>query len=70
MWAQFQAEHLTKRGKPLPHQESLEIETLEEKPAKRSTITIEDLTEMERLEDLDTCMVSNIYWHWWPPLFV
>ncbi|XP_073487277.1 F-actin-uncapping protein LRRC16A isoform X1 [Aquarana catesbeiana] len=50
------AEHLTQRGKPLPHQESLEIETLEEKPAKRSTITIEDLTEMERLEDLDTCM--------------
>ncbi|KAM8966287.1 F-actin-uncapping protein LRRC16A isoform 2-T2 [Pelodytes ibericus] len=50
------ADHLTKRGKPLPHQESLEIETIEEKPAKRTTITIEDLTEMERLEDLDTCM--------------
>ncbi|XP_072267686.1 F-actin-uncapping protein LRRC16A isoform X2 [Pyxicephalus adspersus] len=50
------AEHLTKRGKALPHQESLEIETIEEKPTKRSTITIEDITEMERLEDLDTCM--------------
>uniref|UniRef100_A0A8C5MQY3 Capping protein regulator and myosin 1 linker 1 n=1 Tax=Leptobrachium leishanense TaxID=445787 RepID=A0A8C5MQY3_9ANUR len=50
------ADHLTKRGKPLPRQESLEIETIEEKPTKRTTITIEDLTEMERLEDLDTCM--------------
>ncbi|XP_053323071.1 F-actin-uncapping protein LRRC16A [Spea bombifrons] len=52
------ADHLTKRGKPLPHQDSLEIETIEEKPAKRTTITIEDLTEMERLEDLDTCMMT------------
>ncbi|XP_063307726.1 F-actin-uncapping protein LRRC16A isoform X2 [Pelobates fuscus] len=50
------ADHLTKRGKPLQHQESLEIETIEEKSTKRTTITIEDLTEMERLEDLDTCM--------------
>ncbi|XP_074800862.1 F-actin-uncapping protein LRRC16A isoform X1 [Natator depressus] len=50
------ADHLTRRGKPLPHQESLEIELAEEKPTKRSTITVEDLTELERLEDLDTCM--------------
>ncbi|XP_069469745.1 F-actin-uncapping protein LRRC16A [Ambystoma mexicanum] len=51
------ADHLTRRGKPLPHQESLEIESAEDKPMKRATIiTIEDLTEMERLEDLDTCM--------------
>ncbi|XP_075441681.1 F-actin-uncapping protein LRRC16A isoform X2 [Ascaphus truei] len=52
------ADHLTRRGKPLPHQESTEIEAVGEKPAKRSTITIEDLTEMERLEDLDTCMMT------------
>ncbi|XP_075069271.1 F-actin-uncapping protein LRRC16A isoform X2 [Mixophyes fleayi] len=52
------ADHLTKRGKPLPHQDSVEIETIEERPAKRSTLTIEDLTEMERLEDLDTCMMT------------
>ncbi|KAM4688470.1 LOW QUALITY PROTEIN: F-actin-uncapping protein LRRC16A [Discoglossus pictus] len=52
------ADHLTKRGKPLLHQESMEIETIEEKPTKRTTITIEDLTEMERLEDLDTCMMT------------
>ncbi|XP_052644628.1 F-actin-uncapping protein LRRC16A isoform X5 [Harpia harpyja] len=50
------ADHLTRRGKPLPQQESLEIELAEEKPAKRSIITVEELTEIERLEDLDTCM--------------
>ncbi|XP_048363630.1 F-actin-uncapping protein LRRC16A isoform X3 [Sphaerodactylus townsendi] len=50
------ADHLTRRGKPLPHQESLEIELAQEKPAKRSIITVEELTEIERLEDLDTCM--------------
>uniref|UniRef100_A0A672TRZ5 Capping protein regulator and myosin 1 linker 1 n=1 Tax=Strigops habroptila TaxID=2489341 RepID=A0A672TRZ5_STRHB len=53
------ADHLTRRGKPLPQQESLEIELAEEKPTKRSIITVEELTEIERLEDLDTCMVSN-----------
>ncbi|XP_019379392.1 PREDICTED: F-actin-uncapping protein LRRC16A isoform X3 [Gavialis gangeticus] len=52
------ADHLTRRGKPLPHQESLEIELAEEKPTKRSIITVEDLTEIERLEDLDTCMMT------------
>ncbi|XP_075777247.1 F-actin-uncapping protein LRRC16A isoform X3 [Pelodiscus sinensis] len=52
------ADHLTRRGKPLPHQESLEIEFTEEKPTKRSTLTVEDLTEIERLEDLDTCMMT------------
>ncbi|XP_068787754.1 F-actin-uncapping protein LRRC16A isoform X10 [Struthio camelus] len=52
------ADHLTRRGKPLPQQESLEIELAEEKPTKRSIITVEDLTEIERLEDLDTCMMT------------
>ncbi|XP_075172184.1 F-actin-uncapping protein LRRC16A [Anomaloglossus baeobatrachus] len=52
------ADHLTKRGKPLPHQESMEIETVEERPTKRSVPTIEELSEMERLEDLDTCMMT------------
>ncbi|XP_072008518.1 F-actin-uncapping protein LRRC16A isoform X2 [Engystomops pustulosus] len=52
------AEHLSKRGKPLPHQESMEIETVEEKPTKRSGPTVEELSEMERLEDLDTCMMT------------
>lgn len=51
---------MTRRGKPLPQQESLEIELAEEKPAKRSMITVEELTEIERLEDLDTCMVRHI----------
>lgn len=56
----LQADHLTRRGKPLPQQESLEIELAEEKPTKRSVITVEELTEIERLEDLDTCMVRHI----------
>ncbi|KFQ36158.1 Leucine-rich repeat-containing protein 16A, partial [Merops nubicus] len=43
------ADHLTRRGKPLPP---------EEKPTKRSIITVEELTEIERLEDLDTCMMT------------
>jgi len=51
---------LTRRGKPLPQQESLEIELAEEKPTKRSIITVDELTEIERLEDLDTCMVRHI----------
>ncbi|XP_072365752.1 F-actin-uncapping protein LRRC16A-like isoform X3 [Scyliorhinus torazame] len=50
------ASHLTKRGKPLPRQESTEIEVLEEKPTKRLTVTNEELSELERLEELDTCM--------------
>ncbi|KAG8133381.1 hypothetical protein E2320_011166, partial [Naja naja] len=50
------ADHLTRRGKPLPHQESLDIELAEDKSTKRSIITVEELTELERFEDLDTCM--------------
>uniref|UniRef100_A0A4X2LTC5 Capping protein regulator and myosin 1 linker 1 n=1 Tax=Vombatus ursinus TaxID=29139 RepID=A0A4X2LTC5_VOMUR len=50
------ADHFTRRGKQLPQQEALEIELTEEKPVKRSIITVEELTEIERLEDLDTCM--------------
>lgn len=56
----LQADHLSRRGKPLPHQDSLDIELEEEKPNKRSIITVEELTEIERLEDLDTCMVRHL----------
>ncbi|XP_006888706.1 PREDICTED: leucine-rich repeat-containing protein 16A isoform X2 [Elephantulus edwardii] len=52
------ADHFSRRGKTLPQQESFEIELAEEKPVKRSIITVEDLTEIERLEDLDTCMMT------------
>ncbi|KAM6176501.1 F-actin-uncapping protein LRRC16A isoform 2-T2 [Erethizon dorsatum] len=52
------AEHFSRRGKTLPQQDSLVIELAEEKPAKRSLITVEELTEVERLEDLDTCMMT------------
>ncbi|XP_078270786.1 F-actin-uncapping protein LRRC16A-like [Rhinoraja longicauda] len=50
------ANHLTKRGRPLPRQESTEIEVLEERAAKRLGVTVDELTELERLEELDTCM--------------
>ncbi|EPY83129.1 leucine-rich repeat-containing protein 16A isoform 2 [Camelus ferus] len=52
------ADHFSRRGKTLPQQESLEIGLAEEKPVKRSIITVEELTEIERLEDLDTCMMT------------
>ncbi|XP_049740923.1 F-actin-uncapping protein LRRC16A isoform X2 [Elephas maximus indicus] len=52
------ADHFNRRGKTLPQQESLEIELAEEKPVKRSIITVEELTELDRLEDLDTCMMT------------
>ncbi|KAL7984456.1 hypothetical protein Chor_003026 [Crotalus horridus] len=54
------ADHLTRRGKSLPHQESLDIELAEDKSTKRSVITVEELTELERFEDLDTCMVRHL----------
>ncbi|PNJ15761.1 CARMIL1 isoform 3 [Pongo abelii] len=52
------ADHFSRHGKTLPPQESLEIELAEEKPVKRSIVTVEELTEIERLEDLDTCMMT------------
>ncbi|XP_070312340.1 F-actin-uncapping protein LRRC16A isoform X6 [Odocoileus virginianus] len=50
------ADHFSRRGNTLLQQDSLEMELAEEKPVKRSIITVEELTEIERLEDLDTCM--------------
>ncbi|KAM9233563.1 F-actin-uncapping protein LRRC16A isoform 4-T4 [Dugong dugon] len=52
------ADHFNRRGETLPQQESCEIELAEEKPVKCSIITVEELTEIERLEDLDTCMMT------------
>ncbi|XP_044116083.1 F-actin-uncapping protein LRRC16A isoform X4 [Neovison vison] len=52
------ADHFSRRGKTLAQPETFELELAEEKPAKRSVVTEEELTEMERLEDLDTCMMT------------
>nr|XP_054361635.1 F-actin-uncapping protein LRRC16A [Mirounga angustirostris] len=52
------ADHFSRRAKTVAQPETLEIELAEEKPAKRSVMTVEELTEMERLEDLDTCMMT------------
>ncbi|XP_063132492.1 F-actin-uncapping protein LRRC16A isoform X7 [Rattus norvegicus] len=50
------ANHFSRLSKSLPQREDLEVELVEEKPVKRAILTVEDLTEVEKLEDLDTCM--------------
>uniref|UniRef100_A0A8C6WDM1 Capping protein regulator and myosin 1 linker 1 n=1 Tax=Nannospalax galili TaxID=1026970 RepID=A0A8C6WDM1_NANGA len=52
------ADHFSKQSGSHPKQGSLEMELVEEKPVKRSVLTVEELTEVERLEDLDTCMMT------------
>ncbi|XP_052012868.1 F-actin-uncapping protein LRRC16A isoform X3 [Apodemus sylvaticus] len=52
------ANHFSRLSKSLPQREDLEAELVEEKPVKRAILTVEDLTEVERLEDLDTCMMT------------
>lgn len=50
-----QAEHLVRKGRPLVQQESLDMDAPEVRSSKRSTM---ELLEAERLDDLETCMVS------------
>ncbi|XP_031214761.1 F-actin-uncapping protein LRRC16A isoform X7 [Mastomys coucha] len=52
------ANHFSRLSKSLPQREDLEVELVEEKPVKRALLTVEELTEVERLEDLDTCMMT------------
>lgn len=49
------AEHLSGKGRPLQQQESLDLDVPEEKVPKRSTT---ELMEGERLDDLETCMMT------------
>ncbi|KAJ8353835.1 hypothetical protein SKAU_G00214020 [Synaphobranchus kaupii] len=49
------AEHLAGKGRPLLHQESLEAEVPEERTPKRAAL---ELTEAERLDELETCMMT------------
>ncbi|XP_051577478.1 F-actin-uncapping protein LRRC16A-like isoform X2 [Myxocyprinus asiaticus] len=49
------AEHLSGKGRPLPQQESLDMDVPEEKVPKRSTT---ELMEGERLDDLESCMMT------------
>ncbi|KAM8782347.1 F-actin-uncapping protein LRRC16A isoform 2-T2 [Rhynchonycteris naso] len=51
-------DHFSRRGRTLLPPESLDMELADEKPAKRSLLPVEELTEIERLEDLDTCMMT------------
>lgn len=50
-----QAEHLVRKGRPLVQQESLDLDVPEVRTSKRSTM---ELLEAERLDDIETCMVS------------
>ncbi|XP_019119243.2 F-actin-uncapping protein LRRC16A isoform X2 [Larimichthys crocea] len=47
------ADHLVRRGRPLVHQESVDLDVPEEKIPKRAST---EILEAERLEDLETCM--------------
>uniref|UniRef100_A0A8C9XT96 Capping protein regulator and myosin 1 linker 1 n=1 Tax=Sander lucioperca TaxID=283035 RepID=A0A8C9XT96_SANLU len=49
------ADHLVRRGRPLVQQESVDLDVPEEKIPKRAST---ELLEAERLEDLETCMVT------------
>ncbi|XP_035870900.1 F-actin-uncapping protein LRRC16A isoform X3 [Phyllostomus discolor] len=51
-------EHFARRGRTLPAAEALDVEPADEKPARRLAPAAEELTEAERLEDLDTCMMT------------
>ncbi|XP_058503606.1 F-actin-uncapping protein LRRC16A-like isoform X2 [Solea solea] len=49
------ADHLVRRGRPLVQQESLDLDIPEEKIPKRASA---EILEGERLEDLETCMMT------------
>ncbi|XP_029115782.1 F-actin-uncapping protein LRRC16A-like isoform X2 [Scleropages formosus] len=49
------AEHLARKGQPLLQQESVEVETPEERAPKRATA---ELAEAERLDELEACMMT------------
>lgn len=44
-----------RKGRPLVQQESLDLDVPEVRTSKRSTM---ELLEAERLDDIETCMVS------------
>lgn len=44
-----------RKGRPLVQQESMELDVPEVRTSKRNTM---ELLEAERLDDLETCMVS------------
>uniref|UniRef100_A0A8C4ETU4 Leucine-rich repeat-containing protein 16A n=1 Tax=Dicentrarchus labrax TaxID=13489 RepID=A0A8C4ETU4_DICLA len=49
------ADHLVRRGRPLVRQESVDLDVPEEKIPKRAST---EILEAERLEDLETCMMT------------
>lgn len=56
----LQTDHFSRRGRTLASPEAADAEPAAGKPAKRATPTAEELAEMERLEDPDTCLVRGL----------
>ncbi|EPQ05838.1 Leucine-rich repeat-containing protein 16A [Myotis brandtii] len=51
-----ESDHFSRRGRTLPAPEALDAEPVDEKPARRPVLAVEELTELERLEEQDTCL--------------
>ncbi|XP_014392631.1 PREDICTED: leucine-rich repeat-containing protein 16A [Myotis brandtii] len=52
------SDHFSRRGRTLPAPEALDAEPVDEKPARRPVLAVEELTELERLEEQDTCLMT------------
>ncbi|KAK1328828.1 hypothetical protein QTO34_010997 [Cnephaeus nilssonii] len=52
------SDHFSRRGRALPASEAVDAEPVDEKPARPPVLAVEELTELERLEDLDTCVMT------------
>ncbi|XP_036129391.1 F-actin-uncapping protein LRRC16A [Molossus molossus] len=51
-------DHFSGRGRPLAPPEAVDAEPAGGKFAQRPALVVEELSEMERLEDLDTCVMT------------
>ncbi|CAK6439125.1 unnamed protein product [Pipistrellus nathusii] len=52
------SDHFSRRGRALPASEASDAKPAGEKPARPPVLVVEELTELERLEDLDTCLMT------------
>ncbi|XP_036309002.1 F-actin-uncapping protein LRRC16A isoform X2 [Pipistrellus kuhlii] len=52
------SDHFSRRGRALPASEASDAKPADEKPARPPVLAVEELTELERLEDLDTCLMT------------
>ncbi|XP_036198759.1 F-actin-uncapping protein LRRC16A isoform X3 [Myotis myotis] len=52
------SDHFSRRGRTLPAPEAVDVEPVDERPARRPVLAVEELTELERLEEQDTCLMT------------